>query len=1419
MTLRNVINVALLMLAVFTVPNLLSVEYIVKLNPNKKNSQIQNQLNLTPIFSNLNTSKLNKVNSNSLSGLEELQNYYLLDIDESDLSNLISSDYFESITPNYVYKIESAPIPNDPRFASQWNLQYLGIRDAWEKATGKGIIVGVVDTGLDFDHEDIQGQMWINEKEDLNNNGRLDPWPSTEVRDGVSGDFDFIDNDGNGYADDVIGYDFVNVSSRNLGDDLDPDPIPYDEESHGTSMAGIIAARHNNGLGIAGIAYDSKIMSLRAFDISGAGESDDIAAAVLYAVMNGANVLNFSFGEEYYSPLLHDVIKFAYANDVVMVGSSGNNNWYRKHYPSDFEEVISVGGITERFYKSSVSNYGNRVDILAPGQAVPSLIPNNQYSAKSGTSVASPHVTATVALLLEQNPKLKPAEIKFILESSATDDKEFPGWDPFYGKGILNTNNALNSKSKGTVTITYPENDAAVFLSKSDSLAIIGTVAHPLMRSYSLFIRKGISPFNQSDFRSEEAFTEWIPASSRLYDQVINDTIAMISKSLFKDSIYTVRMKIDLLNNSTYEHRFYFRPFTQSIFTRNQYVVEPKAVRIYDADIQKVMLTTTTLYNSLYYVELYDESGKYINTFSEVVQSSLDHSVVVDNLLAGEKYSYKAFAVSSTDTIIKEGWFPEINENISTSAFRSKPYRIENSYLYNGLYDEASNTFGTTKLNGVNFVGTSFFEYKDGKITKTDSLDYPRIIEGFGDSDGDGIKEILTSGNGELVLFEAEGDNKFGKIIYKEDFSIVWPSQFVDIDNDGREDIIAHDDSSYFVIKYENGNYVKKNRIVMPPEYGRFDNAMTSIFANVDDDPEMELVFTNSIGRLFIYEYKNGEFVKEFESLQIISNSSQHLCAADIDNDGISEFLVLNAGVQKAFNSNGGKELVWTAQLWGYKNNEFKVIWEELFSGVKLGVVNFSSNSYKNGVSCGDLDGVPGDEIIISTFPDLYVFKYDNGTIKPLWYYAFALTNSALVHDFDKNGRNEMAVNTFFGTQFFEITDNELTVSAPANFRGRPVNESTVKLEWDRAANAESYIIYRLLDQSNGQGTLYAETQFNSLQLDTLDNFTWYDFFIISKASEETTSNNASNLVSCFTHPMAKIVDLKFVTPRAIEIEYDTKMPDYELEPRRFSLTNDDNTYVPNNIISSQDKKLRIFFNEPIFAGSYTLVIPEIEDYYRQLINATSYTLQSEYEGEEQELYFTSGERIGNKLIVSFSEEVDNTALDISNYELSPVGKILSIIKNDAPNQLTYETDAFTQNAVGFKYTLTASDKVISASGKKMTTGAGSVLQFTYFKDELESAYAYPQPLKLSKNQDITFANLTSNATISIFNNRGEYIQSITEYDGDGGASWNLIDNNGNKLKAGIYYFTIEGGNPDFSNETNSIELKSSKLKKFMIID
>lgn len=1398
---------------------LLATEYIVKLKPNQKNNQVQNNSKLKPIFKSSNLNNINSILSQPNQSTSDLESYYSIELNLEEIQDFKNQYDIASITPNYTYKIETAPIPNDPQFASQWNLSYLKMLNVWEKATGKGVVIGIIDTGIDFDHEDLSSQLWINSDEDINGNGTFEPWSSTEERNGITGDFDFIDNDGNGYADDVIGYDFVDVSSRNLGDDQTPDPVPFDEQSHGTNMAGIVGAAHNNGVGISGIAYGAKVMTIRAFDISGAGESDDIAAAIVYAVTNGAKVLNFSWGEQYYSPILHDAVKFAYANNVTMVSSSGNNNWYQEHFPSDLEEIITVGAISEAQTKTGSSNYGNRLDIMAPGQLVPSTDLNNGYSSKSGTSVASPHVVAAVALLLELKPNLTPKEIKFLLESTATDDKEYPGWDIFYGKGILNIERLLETNSSGTVNITYPEQNKAVDLTDEDSLTVIGTISHPLMRNYSLYIRKGITPFNSPDFRSNEQFVEWTPVSDRIYEQVVNDTIARISRENFGDSIYTIRIKIELINNSSYEHRLYFRPFTKSIFSKNRFIANPKPNKFYDKSVSKLILTATTKYRSDFYVEVYNASDEYINTFSEVIQSSLDHSVIIEGLEQNTSYNYIAYAVSSTDTVKQSGILPDLAENVSTSAFRSKPYRTENLYLNNSILDKNKNSFAATKLIGPNFIATSFFEFQDGKIIKTDSLNYPRIIVGYGDSNGDGIEEVLTAGNGELRLYDTENGNKFGTEIFSKREELTWAKIFVDIDGDGREEIIAHDDSSYFVYDYEDGNYIKKNQIIMPREIGRFDNLMTSVFANIDSDSNMELVFTNSFGRLFIYEYNNGEFVEEFKDLTVTSTSSQHLCSVDIDGDGIYEFLVLNAGYQIPFNSGSGKELVWTAQLWDNINGTYKKIWQELFTGVKLGSVNLNSNGYKNGVSCGDLDGKPGEEIIISPFPDLYVFKYENDKIRPIWYYEFALTNDALVNDFDGNGRNELAFNTTFGTQFFEITNNELIVNAPANFNGRPLNESTVTLNWSEAPNAVNYQVYRLINPNTGQGQLYAETSNTNITLDTLQNLTWYDFYITSEASDGTLSNNASNLVSCFTHPKAKPINVRFVGPKVIEVVYDTKMPDYGIEPRNFKLYNEDVEFIPSTILSSQDGTIRLIFDEQIFADVYTLEIPSIEDFYRQFTISSSFNIQSTYEGESQDLYFTNGVVENDKLVVTFSEDVDNSALNTSNYDFSPVGSIKSIVQGSNNREIIISTDAFTKDALGFKYTLKAKPEIKSTLNNNMTTGAGSVLEFTSFKEELSSVFAYPQPVKLSDDEGITFANLTSNATIFIYNNTGEFIQSITEFDGDGGHKWDLIDNTGKKLKAGVYFYSIEGGNPDFDNPESKFDIQNSELKKFMIIN
>jgi hypothetical protein len=576
----------------------------------------------------------------------------------------------------------------------------------------------------------------------------------------------------------------------------------------------------------------------------------------------------------------------------------------------------------------------------------------------------------------------------------------------------------------------------------------------------------------------------------------------------------------------------------------------------------------------------------------------------------------------------------------------------------------------------------------------------------------------------------------------------------------------------------------------------------------------MELVFTNSFGRFYIYEFVDSKFVKEFEDLLPISISSQHLASLDLNEDGIKEILVLNAGYQMPYNFTSGKDLLWTAKIWSFNGEDFESIWQKSFSGVKIGPVNNNNNGYKNGVVTGNMDGRIGDEIAISVFPDLYVFKYDGTTMQPFWHYGNTQSHDGMVFDFDDNGLNELAINTFFGTQFFEITENEKSVNAPANFRGNPLNESTVELSWDAAPNAEEYQIYRLINPNTGQGQLYATTDQTSLTIDTLENFTWYDFYIISENDKGVFSNNASELVSCYTHPIVKPLTAKFAN-NVITIQYDGRLPDYGIEPRIFELSVDGVIYNPDAALSSQSGQLELIIVDSKLSGEYQLSVPSIEDYYRQPTKSEVFNL-SIISNNKEELYLASGEVENKNYRVTFSDDVNETALLIDNYNFGPVGRIKSIEKTTTDNTVIMELELISENSLGNKYTLTASQNIVSTDGKEMTTGAGNTLQFTFFEDNLSNVFVYPQPLKLSIDETLIFANLTATATIYVYSSKGELIKTLSDSDGDGGKQWNMVDDSGEKLNPGVYYYKVEGNSNSVSDESiNNIE---SELFKFMII-
>jgi len=318
--------------------------------------------------------------------------------------------------PNYIYRrfVE----PNDPQFSQLYGMTITDSPAAWDIQTGsKSVIVGVIDTGVDWDHEDLADNIWTNTAEIPGNN---------------------MDDDGNGFVDDVRGWDFNN-------DDNNPD----DDNDHGSHVSGTIGAVGNNSTGVVGVNWQGSIMPLKFLDGDGSGSLDDALGCILYGVNNGAKVLSNSWGGGGFSQSLEDAIQFANDNGVLFVAAAGNDsrdNDSVPSYPANYEvpNVISVAASTSSDNLASFSNRGrNTVHLAAPGENIRSTTKGNTYNTFSGTSMATPHVSGAAALIWAQFPSLSMAQIKMRVLGGVDRVASFS--DATSTGGRLNVNNSLST--------------------------------------------------------------------------------------------------------------------------------------------------------------------------------------------------------------------------------------------------------------------------------------------------------------------------------------------------------------------------------------------------------------------------------------------------------------------------------------------------------------------------------------------------------------------------------------------------------------------------------------------------------------------------------------------------------------------------------------------------------------------------------------------------------------------------------------------------------------------------------------------------------------------------------------------------------------------------------------------------------------
>lgn len=382
---------------------------------------------------------------------EGLGRIYVLKVDRGTdilaaVAQYASDPNVEYAEPNYLARITLTP--NDTYYASeQWNLNNteqtingvvgkldadIDAPEAWDTTTGSpSVVIAIIDTAVDLDHPDLTGQIWTNPGETPG---------------------DTIDNDGNGYPDDVNGWDFVN-GDNDPDDDHDGPGDPLGDHWHGSHVAGIAAAIMHNNEGIAGVCPGCKIMPLKVCNASGSCSWSDVAAAIRYAADNGAKIISMSLGGDC-SLTMAAAVNYAWKKGLLIIAASGNGYGDGIDYPARFRRVMAIGATNNVDKRASFSDYGSQLDLVAPGVDVLSAVtlqywPDQgsplepPYGIADGTSMATPHAAGVAGLVWSANLALTKGQVWRILIKSV-DDLGRGGKDAKHGWGRLNANKAVN---------------------------------------------------------------------------------------------------------------------------------------------------------------------------------------------------------------------------------------------------------------------------------------------------------------------------------------------------------------------------------------------------------------------------------------------------------------------------------------------------------------------------------------------------------------------------------------------------------------------------------------------------------------------------------------------------------------------------------------------------------------------------------------------------------------------------------------------------------------------------------------------------------------------------------------------------------------------------------------------------------------
>ena len=889
----------------------------------------------------------------------------------------------EVVELNRLSQFCAGMVPNDPGYSEQWNLRLINMPEAWRITQGDPqVTVAVVDSGIATRHPEFRSQLWQNSGE-IPENG--------------------VDDDRNGYIDDINGWDFSDAPTLpGSGDSTVRDNEPEDETGHGTHVSGIIAAKVNNGLGIAGIAPECRLMPLRAGFKFGGGEylqNDDLAVAIVYAADNGAQVINMSWGDTVNAFIIEASLEYAYHRGCVLVGAAGNSGSLGSYYPAGLKTVISVAGFGQEKQLYSDSNFGATIDIAAPGEEIPSTDIDGGYQNRSGTSMAAAHVSGVAGLVIAANPNYSNTEVQRTLIATA----ESLFINSLVGAGALDAYAVLTASTTLIAQIDVHQISQQVEESNNrNNIEIFGSAGGSGFIEY--WLEYGVS----------EVPNLWLPLGPVQTKPKFNVCLHKWDTSDLAENRYTLRLSVKTESGEIKRDRVVVDVrHTAPVISRHELQTWLAGDRINSV----IMWETDEV--SIGEIEIFDAGGNMIRAARSDSENLL-HIVNVSDLgILPGRYMYRL-------SVENRAGFLRIDDNSSAL------YQVEmqNTYLQPLLLLQAASAeralhavVAPVDMNGngkLEIIATEMdtgsakiFEIQDdGRFevlfSFTESL-WPRAIS---DTDGDGRIEILCNALDVIFLLEQPTQGQFPtERIWEVQGN--WSKTIIDADADGIDEIIARDDTTDSIYVYEaNGdNNHYRTAILENPTLGNNGLSANFVTGDFDGDGRIEILAGDNDSELFLYEATGDNTYRQTWVHALPEGDPQLFAAGDMDGDGKAEFAICaQTGTAIGTTPLDIRYYHWVLTIFTSEGNDaYRAVWTQRIHDVRDG---------GNGMVIADINNDGRNELCLATAPNFYVIQYDSGGYHPLWHHPATNTSNPIVADINGDGMNALLFNS----------DNALTV-------------------------------------------------------------------------------------------------------------------------------------------------------------------------------------------------------------------------------------------------------------------------------------------------------------------------------------------------------------------------------------------------------